>query len=165
MTERERVVQILRALDLPSGQYVVSGSAVMILHGIPRRKSMGDLDLFVATRLWFDLLDRRYPPAYGGRLPPAWDVFTTDPSDPACRSDPPYLLREIHGLEVNIFHGWRRRGIGDIDVAFWIRNSVDVEGWPCLPLTFLYQWKLEMGRAKDVDDLQAIQSYLGVRDG
>jgi hypothetical protein len=32
------------------------GLGVMCLHGIERDRPMGDVDIFVATRVWFDLL-------------------------------------------------------------------------------------------------------------
>jgi hypothetical protein len=166
--ERERVLKILEDLNLPDGRWVLSGSGVMILNGLERHKPMGDLDIFVATRTWFDLLEQKErrldrPSNFEQRVPvcvPKWEVFTTDPDDPMRRSDPPYLYGIMHGLEVNIFHGWRKRGIGDIDVAFWICNPEVVEGWPCIPLQFLLDWKQQVGRDKDQQDIKLLREHL-----
>jgi hypothetical protein len=152
MNERTRLERILCDLNLPEGQWVINGSGVMVLHGIERPKPMGDLDIFCTTRLWFDLL------AEG-----SWKVWTTGPEDPRRCCDPPYLYRDMYGLEVNIFHGWRRREVGNFDPAFYIYNAEKVAGWPCAPLQFLLDWKQEVGRAKDVDDIRILTGHLGGR--
>jgi hypothetical protein len=160
-TEQGRIDSILTDLNLPRGQWALSGSGVMFLHGIPREKPLGDLDVFLATRPWFDLLDQRelWTPTDGDGGP-LWGVFTTRPDDFKRRCDPPYLHRVMHGLEVNIFFAWRTRGVGDIDANLWVHNAQDVRGWPCVPLRFLFDWKVTTGRAKDVTDVRLIAEYL-----
>lgn len=165
MTERDRVIKICRELRLPDDQWVVNGSGSMIMHGITaeeRGKPMGDLDLFVATRVWFDILKNGYIntrviPRYRHR---DWKVWTTDPTDPRRRSDPPYLDGMMYGLPVNIFHEWRRREVGNFDVAFYIYNATVIDGVRCAPLQFILDWKTEVGRAKDVDDIRVLQRVL-----
>lgn len=147
--ERERLVAILRDLDLPPGGFCLSGSAVLVLHGIQRSKEMGDLDIFIPTRTWFQLYESG-----------EWSLWTTDPEDPTRRHDPPYLIREVRGLEVNVFSEWRKRGVGDIDVAFWTCNSELVKGWPCVRLEFVLNWKEAVGRDKDLDDIKLLRQYL-----
>ncbi len=130
----------------------------MILHGIERVPR--DLDVFCATQTWFSL----YTSAHSGSARDVeWNLFTTDPDDSKRRCDPPYLYRTIDGLEVNVFHDWRKRGIGEINVAFWIHNAVERAGWPCIPLDFLLTWKEEVGREKDVKDIELIRSFLRSR--
>lgn len=146
--ERQRLDRVLRQLNLPKGRWVLSGSGVMVLHGMDRK--MGDVDIFIATRCWFDLL------ATG-----LWQVYTTDPDDFKRRADPPYLYRTVGDIEVNVFFDWRKRGVGDIDVNFWLHNAEYVGGWPCIPLAFILYWKQEVGRAKDYHDIVAIQEHLG----
>ena len=152
--EKERLVRILCDLNLPEGQWILSGSGVLCLHGIERDRPMGDVDIFVATRLWFEILRSAM------YSEDTWKVWTTDPEDPARRSDPPYLYKEMHGIEVNIFSAWRRRQVGNIDVAWWIANAEMVDGWPCVALQFLLDWKDALGRAKDATDIERIQEYL-----
>jgi hypothetical protein len=148
VTERERIHQVINQLHLPHG-FVISGSAVLFLHCLDRAKPMGDLDIFIPTRTWFALMSTG-----------EWDVWTTDPADPARRVDPPYLVKIVDGLEVNVFFQWRKRGVGDIDVAFWLHNSEEVDGLPCIPLQFILDWKREVGRAKDVDDIALLERHL-----
>lgn len=159
-TEKPRLLRILRELDLPEGQWVLNGSGVMVMHGIERHKPMGDVDVFVATRVWFDLYESALiqRAAYG--VEQDWRVFTTDPDDPKRRCDPPYLYRQIHGIEVNVFSAWRRRGIGDIDVNWMVLNAELVDGVPCASLQSLLDWKEQVGRDKDSRDIHAIRRHL-----
>ena len=136
-------IQVLR-----NGHWALAGSGVMVLSGLERSKPMGDVDIFMATRDWFDVYNVA-----------RWDLFTTDPADSKRRCDPPYLYKEINGLEVNIFHGWRVRGIGDIDVNQWVHSVEWIEDVPCVPLRLLFDWKRSVGRAKDMDDIRVMAEY------
>lgn len=146
MTELARLEAVLHDLALPEGQWVVSGSGVLVLSGIERTRPMGDVDVFVATRTWFETLED------GG-----WDVWTTAPDDPARRADPPYLRRVMHDFEVNLFFQWRFRDVGNIDVNQRIAEAVHVRGWPCMPLSYMLAWKKWVGREKDMDDIRLLE--------
>jgi hypothetical protein len=155
MTEKERIKRIAADLELIEGQWTLSGSGILIMHDIQRAKPMGDVDIFVSTRLWMDIL---LASLHGfGRK---WGVFTPDPDDTAARCDPPFLYADMYGIEVNIFSSWRRRGVGDLDVAWLIHNAKHVDGIPCYDLQFILDWKRETGRAKDVDDIRILEEYL-----
>jgi hypothetical protein len=152
MSEKERLVSILNALNLPRGQYLVGGSGAMILRGIPRHKEMSDLDLFVSTALWFQLYESTSM---------IWGLYVPDSADAKRRCDPPYLYVKILDLEINVFFNWRRRNnASDIDVALYLNNPENVEGWPCIPLQFLIDWKTAVGRSKDVLDVGSINHWL-----
>jgi hypothetical protein len=151
-----RLKAIATDLNIPNGRWVLAGSGSMVMHGIDRR--MRDVDIFCATQTWFSLMSRAIGETLSGEH--KWSVFATDPDDPQKRCDPPYLYRTMHDIEVNVFSGWRRRGVGDIDVAFWIHNAVMVDGIPCVNLQFILDWKLEVGRDKDVADIPLLQEYL-----
>lgn len=153
--ERGRLVRIIDRLNLERGQWALCGSGVMLMHRIDRGRAMGDVDIFVATRQWMEMV---HGSIVGTGLD--WKVFTTDPSDPRRRCDPPYLYRHIDGIEVNVFFEWRKRGIGDIDVNDMIRNAEMVDGVPCAPLDFLLRWKEEVGREKDTSDIMLLRSHL-----
>jgi hypothetical protein len=129
---------------------VLAGSGSMIMHGMERKPR--DIDIFCATATWFGLLRSQRG---------NWNVFCTDPDDAKRRCDPPYLYKDMHGIEVNIFCDWRKRGIGEINVAFWIHNAVVIEGIPCVPLQLLLDWKEEVGRSKDTQDIAAIKQFTG----
>jgi hypothetical protein len=166
--EKDRLEKVLQDMhyefgpQLQQNRWVLAGSGVLCLHGIDRGRPMGDVDIFCATRLWYDLYVKGLVGlARDGEQP--WRVFTTDPDDPKRRVDPPYLYKEMHGIEVNVFCGWRKRATGNIDVGNWIHNAELVEGWPCVPLQFLLDWKEEEGRAKDVTDIAQIKKFLEKR--
>jgi hypothetical protein len=160
VTEKGRLIRILRELNLPRGQWILSGSGVMCLHGIERDRPMGDIDIFCSTRLWFDLYHSGLVGIIHEHGESPWRIFTTDPTDPKRCVDPPYLYKKIYDIEVNIFFSWRKRSVGDIDVGFWIANAQEVDGIPCIPIQFLLDWKEEVGRAKDATDIVAIRHYL-----
>jgi hypothetical protein len=146
---------------LKPGNWVLAGSGVMVLEGLERERPMGDVDIFMATRDWFDIYYKFAMQIEGYE---DWSVFTTDPNDPKRRCDPPYLYKiylsdEEPGLEVNIFAQWRVRGIGDIDVNQWVHSSQDIKGWPCVPLRLLFDWKRSVGRAKDMDDIRIMSNH------
>jgi hypothetical protein len=130
VTDQERIRQIVADLGLgPTDPYVINGSGSMVMHGITaddRGRPMGDLDVFVATRHWFEMLDAGYHDQ-------RWAVWTTDPSDPMRRSDPPYLDGIMYDLPVNVFHGWRQRMVGNFNVAFYLANPVIIDGVRCVP--------------------------------
>jgi hypothetical protein len=156
LTLAGELVRVERALltlagegALPDGNWIVSGSAVLVLHGLVRSRPVGDLDLFIATEDWFSLYHTHQ-----------WDLITTDPNDPARRCDPPYLSRVIGGLEVNVFFEWRTRRWGNFDVNYKIAHAETVRGWPCVPLRVVLAWKQEVGRSKDTDDIQLLVQHL-----
>lgn len=156
--ERERLVSILRDLRLPRDQWFINGSGALCLHGVPRTRPMGDLDVFCTTRLWFDLFER-------GQHTPAlrWELRTPDPHDERRRCDPPNLTTTLHGLRVDVFHTWRRRATDEhIDPGLYLKNAELVDGWPCAPLMFIHDWKLAQGRNKDLLDVIAIRQHLGM---
>lgn len=154
-TERARIVRILDTLALPTDEYVVAGSGSVLLHDVEREKPPGDLDVFCTTRLWFALLGH----VTAGST---WSVFIPDTNDRAARCDPPYLFREVEGLEVNVFSQWRQRGVGDIRIADWLASAETCHGFPCVPLMLLLDWKLAVGRSKDLEDVLLLQRVLGV---
>lgn len=159
--EANDVKQILDKLNLPKDQYMVNGSGAMLMQGITeieRGRPIGDLDIFCATRLWFDLLMgyHQMQCEYG------WTTFTPNPEDERRRCDPPYLIDSIDGIEVNIFFAWRWRMQGNFDVNGLIRNAVMVDDkYPCAGLGFILAWKREVRRPKDIQDIAVLENYLG----
>lgn len=166
MTDRETIMAVVKDLDLPEGQWFLSGSGAMCLAGLRDHKPIGDIDIFCATRVWFNLMATNfYGVDVGLKLPeetavvpvPVWGVYTTDPEDPETRCDPPYLYRTMHGIEVNVFSSWRIRNVGNIDVNNEILRSQEINGVPCISLEFLYNWKVEVQREKDQEDIAVFE--------
>jgi hypothetical protein len=154
MTEAQRIHAIIKLIKLPDSGWIIAGSGSMVLYGIDRGRPMGDLDIFVSTKTWFEL-------AASQDRPSEWSIFTPDPDDPFRRCDPPYLFMTLYGLPINIFFSWRKRTMGNIDVTHWIHNSVQAGGLPCVSLRFLFDWKREVGREKDLSDLAILSRIIG----
>jgi hypothetical protein len=155
----DRIVRLNRILDncgIEPDKFVVGGSAVMALRGMDRE--VGDLDLFVATRTWFDIYHAGLLGIFEGHKMP-WKMYTTEPDDPHRACDPPFLYRTVDGLEINVFHAWRTRGYADINLAEWLHSPEFVRGWRCAPLSALYNWKREARREKDLPDLRMIEEW------
>jgi hypothetical protein len=154
--DHPRLHRILERLlpGLPTGQWFLNGSAVLVLHHIKTGRPMGDLDIFLATRPWFD-----FPSTVKratGFSQYGWELRTPDPSDPTSRHDPPYWERVIEDLPVNVFFGWRVRHVADIDCNFLTLNAQNVQGWPCAPIQMVLDWKCQKLRGKDSIDVEAI---------
>lgn len=160
MTSRERIVRILSDLQLPPSQYMINGSGSMILQGITeeeRGRPVGDLDIFCATRLWFDLWSYRH----NGSELIQWQLVTPNPDDPRTRCDPPILRAFMYELEVDVFHSWRFRRQGNFDVNGIIANAILVDDhWSCAKLEFILAWKREYIRPKDIDDIKILEQRL-----
>lgn len=137
----------------------------MILQGITeeeRGRPVGDLDIFCATRLWFDLWSYRHKIDNPSLF---WQLVTPNPADPRSRCDPPILRVFMYELEVDVFHSWRFRRQGNFDVNGIIDNAVLIDGrWPCATLEFILAWKREYVRPKDISDIKILEQRLCVKD-
>jgi hypothetical protein len=160
---RENLARLLTILTylkpaLPDGQWFLNGSAVLYLHDIWTGRPMGDLDVFLATRPWFEFPTELAEPGN------QWILNTPDPTDPTCRHDPAYWQKELSGLPVHVFSGWRVRHVADIDCNMLTHNAQMVRGWPCAPIQMVADWKEQKLRAKDAIDVEAIyQRYPALR--
>jgi hypothetical protein len=154
---KQKILNVLGELGVAKEHILVSGSAIMFLADIPRERPLGDIDLFIPTRVWFRLQRRTGP--QGG-----WEVWTTEADDEKRRCDPPYLFKEMYGVEVNIFFQWRIRHVGDIDVHFWWKNAVQIAGYNCIAPQLLLDWKQTMGRNKDLEDILLLRKHLGIEE-
>lgn len=148
-----RLSALLDRLNFREGHYFIGGSGPMVLRDM---RALGDLDIGVTTRYWFELQSR-----------PEWEVWTTEPDDPKRRCDPPYLRGDVGGTEVNIFYAWRRRvdenGVeyGSTDYNDLFRNCLEyVEGWPCVKLAVILRLKSEVQRDKDFNDIRDLATII-----
>jgi hypothetical protein len=154
-----RVQGVVRALDFPSSQFFLGGSAALALRGI---RHVGDLDVGVTSRLWSRLA-----------LEPQWSVWTTNPESPR-RCDPPYLVNTVEGVEVNVFCQWRRWShdeteFNDFNRVFAIGLD-KINGIPVIKLHILLRQKVdavvncmrdgEPCRWKDLNDIRTISEWI-----
>lgn len=160
VTVQDRIRAVVRDLGLDRGAYTLGGSAVMAMHGIDRVP--GDVDVFLPTARWFSL-------AAGAPLAPkldtpaadsCWRLHTTSTRDTMRRCDPPFLRTFSNGFTVDVFYDWRRRSVGNINVANQLAASQSVNGVRCMRLEFLLDWKREVYRIKDGPDIKLIEDHL-----
>lgn len=159
MTPSARLEAVLTKLNLEPGQFFLGGSSGLALRDL---RDFGDVDVAVPTAYWFELYSDF----------DNWAVITPDQDDARRRCDPPYLARTINGVEIHVFHGWRRRPdeteYNDFNLVF-TEGIEYVQGWPCIKLNILLRQKIDAvnwggePRAKDIKDIEMIARHLGVR--
>lgn len=152
MTPSQHLTAILREIDLPKDKYVIGGSGVLALRDI---RQVRDVDIFVRRSLWNKL-----------ETSSEWVRWDPDQNDELRMNDPPYLIRMVNGVEVNLFYDWKRRGYlvsveYHLDNAEWVKCE-DGSEWPCIALNHLLVWKqnLSTQRPKDKVDARLIEDYL-----
>lgn len=159
---REQVLikRILDYLALPNHLFFLNGSGALALHGVEREREMGDLDVFMATSVWFECFEGLLSPDPDS----TWHLVLPDPRNPTRRCDPPIIRGVLHGLTVDLFLNWRRRTSGNFDPALYLNNLQYPSGdlYPCAPLEFILDWKLGQGRNKDLLDVVSIRQFLGI---
>lgn len=159
MTPCEQLTALVRELDFQTGQFFLGGSSALAARDI---RPIGDLDVGVTTRYWFEL-----------HASGMWGVWTTDPEGPR-PCDPPYLTREVAGVEVHVFCQWRKWNadeteFNDFNLVF--REGVQVvSDLPVIKLPILLRQKIdavtncmrdhEAPRPKDISDIRAIAEWL-----
>jgi hypothetical protein len=148
MNAQEHIVSLLRELNLPIEQYVVTGSGTLALRNL---RPIRDLDVIVRKRLWKKL-----------EADPEWVLVGPDPDDPERKNNPPHLERTVGGVLVNIFQDYKHAGFF-VDAQYHLENpewvSADNQMWPTVSLNHIHQWKIRAGRTKDIHDVQLIEDY------
>ena len=135
LSER-RLFRLLEKLALPSGDYVVTGSAPLLAHGL--KSSIHDLDLVARGK--------------------AWEIAAS--MAPVVGSQSGFGLRIVlnHGA-IEVFDHWVG-GLTDVDAI--VDNAEFVDGVPFMSLKDTMLWKRGLGRAKDLADVRLIEQYLSV---
>lgn len=133
----------LKLLNLPEGEFVVFGSGPMEAHGI---RKAGDLDLLVTDKLWDELVAAGNQPIVDD-----WDMIDADG-----------VSRKVHKEKLNIgnielYHTWP-----DIEeTPTEVINNADVfDGVRFGKLEYVLEWKRNFNRPKDKADVKLIEEYL-----
>lgn len=127
-------IQRVRALGLPDGQYMVCGSAILELLGI---RKAGDIDLLVSSALFEELETKR-----GWLRNPQYPTTLDTPDHSAGAKQSLDFMRENYALDDMLPNAHMQDGI-----AF-------------MSLEQLREAKTQLGREKDLRDLQLIDEYL-----
>ncbi|TXJ75184.1 hypothetical protein E2C11_24450 [Streptomyces lavendulae] len=128
------LVRALRSLDLPTTDFVVTGSGPLLAHGL--RKVVHDLDVVARGQAWQAVLH----------------LGACEVPSSGCGG-----LVSLFGGRIEIFDRWLPGSPGPdqmIESAEW------VQGIPFSPLREVLAWKERLGRQKDRDDAKLIRDYL-----
>ncbi|HTJ67982.1 MAG TPA: hypothetical protein VL551_10665 [Actinospica sp.] len=131
-----RLFRLLEKLALPSGDYVVTGSAPLLAHGL--KSSIHDLDLVARGK--------------------AWEIAKSKGPIVHPRSGFGKRIAIDHGV-IEVFDHWIG-GLTDIDAM--IEGAEFIEGIPFMSLQDTLRWKRGLGRAKDLVDVGLIENFLSV---
>jgi len=130
------VFKKLTELNLPLGQYVVVGGA-MAAHGI---RPAHDLDILVTPILYEQLLNAGYQQCK---------------CEQCVRTSRLLLKKDNVDILPNFMLG---KYIGDTNKL--IKQADIVNGFPFIKLKEFIKFKKELGRPKDLKDIQLMQDYL-----
>lgn len=128
------LISRIKKFDLPEGQYMVTGSAILQLLGI---RTAQDIDLLVSPELFTELREKRgwhVHPKYATSLDNAENTGGAKQSLDFMKQN--YTLKEA------------------LSLAYWYENI------PFMSLELLLDAKTQLGREKDLKDIQLIKEYL-----
>lgn len=127
-------IERVKALDLPEGQYMVCGSAILELLGI---RNAGDIDLLVTQELFEELESTR-----------GW---VRNPQYPTTLDTPDHSAGAKQSLDFMA---------ENYTLADLLPGAHVEEGIAFMSLEQLKEAKIQLGREKDKKDLQLIEEYL-----
>lgn len=135
MINRQKL-DAFKALELPLGQYVITGSGPL---GIRNIREIGDIDLIVTDKLWDDLSIK-----YGVTLKEGKQSI---------------VIREG---QVEAYRRWTYRNSTEPGptVEEMIAGADLIEGLPFMSLKHTIFCKRDLGREKDFKDIALIEEWL-----
>jgi hypothetical protein len=129
--------RLVRDLNLPQGQYAITSSGPM---GVREIREIGDIDLVVDDDLWNEL-SSAYP-------------ITKEQGITKIR-----ISRDIEAFAEGSFP--ETRETDQPSVAEQIAQADIIDGLPFVSLRHVLYFKRTMGREKDVQDVAALERFLG----
>ena len=127
------IIQRIKQLNLPLGEYVVIGSGLLDALGL---RTAGDIDIAVTPKLFASLQ-------------------STGEWKEAEQYNKAFLLKD--GVEISSQLEW---GDFPTTVTEAINSSIVVDGVPFLNMEELKKFKRALGRQKDYDDIALLDAYL-----
>ena len=130
-----KLLKDVQNLSLPKGEYALFGSTPIIVRGL--REASNDIDVLVTQRVWNEY-----------SVLPEWHVRELE-------SGEEYL--EWLGHNIELYKSW---GPGEWDIDKILDSAEEIDGVYCVTLDTVLEWKVRLGRPKDVRDIQLIKHYL-----
>jgi hypothetical protein len=130
--------EALEALDLSRPDFVVAGSAPLLVHDL--RSTIHDLDIIARG--------------------PAWEKAKQHRRVEQAPYDGVSVVQHSHkGLSIEVLDGWFPVTLG-WDVAHLIEKSEKIRGINFLPLDLTLTWKTALNRDKDLADIRRLRDHL-----
>jgi len=132
----EKVVKIIKNLNLPKGHYVVFGGSTLAIRNL---RDAQDIDLFITDKLYTELLQN------------GWRVSSSD-------STKNYLLNYVEGIEIQAYKRWQKEG-WQPNFKDYLKTPEVFKGIPLMPLAEMRKWKEYTARQKDLLDVKLIDDF------
>jgi hypothetical protein len=140
LVKSRRIIDVVKKLGLPAGEYAVFGSGIMEVCGL---RESGDVDFIMTKRLFDDLA-----------ATPKWERFVYENNgDEAIKYQGDFV--DVGFWECNYFPGCDEAGI-----LRMIKNADIIDGVSFVGLTDTMGWKSGSGREKDLRDVEMIREFL-----
>ena len=134
------ILQKIKSLHFPDGQYIIVGSAIMVMHKLKETK---DIDIVISKELFDTYIENGWEKVaytYADKLGQFW------------------LRKDEFELYLDVNHGeeWRP------DLKELLSHAEYFDGIPFLCLNDLLKFKKSYNRSKDQNDIRIIEEYLGI---
>lgn len=137
--KKEELIEKVKSLGFPNGQYIVAGSAIMVMYDLKETK---DIDIVVSGELFDACIKEKWeevPYTYSDKLGQVW------------------LKKNDVELYLDVNHGEQfRPTLGELLSRAEYFNKV-----PFLSLNDLLKFKKSYNRPKDQNDIRLIEHYMG----
>ncbi|MBT2211124.1 MULTISPECIES: hypothetical protein [Actinomadura] len=138
MNDVELLFETVEALSLCNADFILAGSAPLLLHGL--RADIQDLDVVARKAAWKEV-ERLYPVA-------------------AAPYDGVLVAHHFDGqVSIEILNGWFPR-LMSWSTDYLIERAEVARGINFMPLDLTLAWKKSLGRHKDIDDIRRIERFL-----
>lgn len=132
----QKLLDELKCLALPSNQYAITSSGTLAIRGI---REAQDLDILVSDKLWQEL-SQKY----------------------AVQKTGSFESINIGNIQI-LGQGSKFRDQGIASVDELIQKAEIIEDYPFVGLEYVKKFKQNLGREKDLKDIELINQYLSLR--
>jgi hypothetical protein len=133
-----RIIDAVKTLGLPEGEYAVFGSALLEVYGI---RDSSDIDFIVTKELYNQLAST-----------PDWKPFKYENGDQA-------LKYQGKNFDVAFYECKWLPGCTESGVKDFISRATDLDGVSFVSLEDTLKWKSALARPKDLKDIELIKNY------
>ncbi|MCL1876811.1 HD domain-containing protein [Candidatus Saccharibacteria bacterium] len=139
-----RIVQIVKSLNLPKGEYAIFGSALLEVYGL---RDSGDID-FIVTKKLFDELKKTED----------WEEFRYSNGDLALK-----YRGANKDIDVAFYDCQAMPGCDEKGIRAMIKRAENIGGAMFVSLDDILTWKKNFVREKDLVDVKLIEKFMKVQ--